>query len=163
MNKCFEEIKYLLYLDNELGKDEREAVDQHLQVCRKCKKYIDKEIDNNLKIAESFNSGHKPEDLYQKISEKVYPQKKLPKIFFKWALTAATAVFIILIVNTFIFRKKVFFKETPPQELQVLISSAYIEGQLAKPHLFISGDADKKYFWLEKINKNEENEDAEKN
>lgn len=166
MSKCFKELDYLYYVDNEMEIQEREAIDRHLQTCKKCRKYIDEEIKNNIKIAESFNSTHEPENFILRINEKISldeSSRKIKKRSLIWGLTAAAAIFIIIIINTVNIDKTDPLKTIIQEKQHVLLSHVNIEGKQAKIFQFVSNDIDKKYFWLKKINDNREGKNESKN
>ena len=166
MSKCFKELDYLYYVDNEMEMQEREAIERHLQTCKKCSKYIDEEIKNNIKIAESFNSDHEPENFILRINEKISldeSSRKNKKRSLIWGLTAAAAIFIIIIINTVNIDKTDPSKTIIQEKQHVLLSHVNIEGKQAKIFQFVSNDIDKKYFWLKKINDNREGKNESKN
>ena len=70
MSKCFDEIDYLYYIDNEMEAKEILRIELHLKECEKCRKYIDDEINNNTQISESFISEVPSDDLITKLNKK---------------------------------------------------------------------------------------------
>lgn len=69
--KCFKEIIYFKFLDNELRTEDRKRVLIHLQECGRCKKIVKSIEEENLKIKKIFETDRNPPNLVPVIMSKI--------------------------------------------------------------------------------------------
>lgn len=109
--KCYEDITYSEFLDNELKPEERERVLAHLEECKKCQKMVDCMKKENLKIRELFETDKNPPDLIQVIMNKIItPESQYFKEKKSWSfLIYGIFIFIGILAPYFL---SVYLKST---------------------------------------------------
>lgn len=145
-SECFAEIIYYRFADSELEPGEYKKVTAHLGTCSKCKKFVEKIKEENLAIKEIFASGTPVPDLAPVITNRL--NKKEFTRLSRRRLAYAATFFLVVFLFVFLFINRQ--DQTREQEQQVLVHSARVEGQAARPHIFESKDPGVKFIWLEK-------------
>ena len=79
--KCYEDVVYSEFLDNELNPEERKKVSAHLKECQKCQKVIMRLKKENFKIKELFERDISSPDLVPVVMNQIakpalYSKKK---------------------------------------------------------------------------------------
>lgn len=146
-SKCFEEIIYYKFADNELEPGERKKVNNHLKTCNTCGKFVENIKAENVALGEIFETGTGSPDLAPGIIKRL--NKKRFILFSARGLAYAATFLLAVFLFVFLFTHKP--DKTREDVHQVLVHSARVEGQAAQPHIFESKDPDVKFIWLEKF------------
>ena len=117
---CLNEEQIQHYLDDESGKEEKEAIGQHIETCRRCKEALDQQRRRILDIKQSLDLlvTEQPAIPEFKPPVKTYRQRK---IIAKYMLPMAIAASLLLIV----FLRPFFESDIPPvngQSTQFMMS-----------------------------------------
>ena len=121
---CLNEEQIQHYLDDESGKEEKEAIGQHIETCRRCKEALDQQRRRILDIKQSLDLLVTEQPV---IPEFRPPVKKYRhrKMITKYILPLAVAASLLLIVLL-----RSFFESEKPA----------VNGQSA--HFMVSGELD---------------------
>ncbi|MCP5105185.1 MAG: hypothetical protein GY950_17480 [bacterium] len=161
--KCFDELAYAMFLDNELEPGERQKVAAHLEQCRKCRELVRQLEEENQRLTTAFETDEKTPDLVPGVMVKLRApeshrdneRKRIPlhtAHTARWLMAAAASV--VLAGFLFIF---LWLDKTPADprlletETQVLICKAQVEGHDVQSHIVNSDDPDIKFIWFEKL------------
>jgi anti-sigma factor RsiW len=143
--KCFEEIVYSMYLDNELEPVEQRNVASHLEQCEKCREQVRLMAAENTRLSQTFEPGDKGPDLVSAVLERLtVPQGRKSR---RWIWATAASLFMASFLFYFLWFNKI---PTAAGETQVLICNARIEGRDVQSHIYNAEDPDTKYIWFEK-------------
>lgn len=146
-HRCFQEIVYYRFLDNESDPEERERVSAHLQGCRSCREFAAQIREENRKIGELFAPAGSVPDLVPGVIEKWAGGKT--RHLRNWRLAAAAAFLALgLLLSLLLLQES---RPGPQPDRQVVVQSARVQGQAAQAHIFTDKDPDVKFIWLEKI------------
>lgn len=146
-SKCFEEIIYYKFADNELEPGERKKVNNHLKTCKTCGKFVEDIKAENVALKEIFETGTGSPDLAPAVIKRLN-EKRFARFSGRGLAYAAT---FLLTVFLFVFLFTNRQVKIRGEEHQVLVHSARVEGQAAQPHIFESKDPNVKFIWLEKF------------
>lgn len=143
--RCFEEIVYSMFLDNELEPGQQQKVAAHLDQCNNCREQVRQMKEENLLITKAFEAGEESPDLVPAVMDRLIAPGARKNT--RWVLAAAAVLVVAVFLSYFLWVDK-----TPvtPVETQVLICYARVEGQEIQKHIFNSEEPDTKYIWLEK-------------
>lgn len=154
--KCAGEMIYQRFVDGEVGLLQKFRIVSHLKKCESCREWVQCLNRENSEIALLFREDLEAPDLTQPIMEKIksaghrtFPGVKLLSPSLKVGLRIAAAFFLIVLFLVFLFQDRY-----PGQfngEGDILIRTARVEGQAVQTHVFVSGDSDTKFIWLEKM------------
>mgnify|MGYP001036500146 CR=1 FL=1 len=122
--RCFEEIVYSIFLDNELSPENRKKILAHLKECKKCQKIVKQMKKENLKIKKSFETGLTLPNLSSTIMDKIvvseskYFREKPPWSFFIYGIFIITGLLApyflsVYLKSTSLFQNFLNFIFTP--------------------------------------------------
>jgi anti-sigma factor RsiW len=154
--KCFNEMTYMLFLDDELPGEKAHQISHHLKRCPQCRKLVQRLHEENTGISSLFALDHPVPDQAQLIFNRINTVPKSPSRFDRInfphlvrGMRIATLLLLIFLLSVFIFLNKKPAVSNLVQE--VLLQSARVEGHSVQTHVFNSGDTDITFIWLEKI------------
>ncbi|UCH95853.1 MAG: zf-HC2 domain-containing protein [Candidatus Aminicenantes bacterium] len=163
--ECFDQVRYTMFLDNELPHEERQRIEAHLETCSRCRELVQQMKMENTQIKEIFKTTHTP-DLVPAVMDKLgtpgfspgyqryqchqrHQRSRLIKLLnYRWMLAAAASVLLAGFLFIFLF----LMTPTKPEtiETRVILCSATVEGQEVQSHIYESTDPDIQFIWLEK-------------
>ena len=153
--KCIDESILQRFVDGELGALPRSRVALHVKKCGRCRNYLDELERENSEISRLFREEIKAPELRQPIMDKIrgfrdesrHPGKARPGLLIR-GLQIAAAVLLVALFLVFLFMDR----DSGPfnGERDILIRTARVEGRAVQTHVFVSGDPDIKFIWLEK-------------
>jgi predicted anti-sigma-YlaC factor YlaD len=158
--KCFDELVYAMFLDNELAPEKRQNAAAHLEQCPKCREQVKKMEEENRQLTKAFERNEETPDLVPVVMDELmapgssrYSGGKPVRLHTaRWIMAAAAAVVLVGFLFFFLWLNKT--PVTPEQtetETRVIICNARVEGQEVQTHIFNSDDPDIKFIWFEKI------------
>jgi anti-sigma factor RsiW len=154
--KCYDESILQRLVDGELGALFGGRVASHLKKCRRCRDGVDGLSGENSEISRLFREDIKVPELRQPIMDKIrtardqsrHPEKSRSRLLVR-GLQIAAAIFLVALFLVFLFQDR---NPGPFNgERDILIRTASVEGQAVQTHVFVSGDPDTKFIWLEKM------------
>ena len=145
-SRCFEEIMYYRFADNELEPGSARKIKEHLDTCPGCRTFVREIEAENRSLKEMFAAAPAAPDLTHRVMNGLN-RKKSSRISLRKLAYAATFLLVISLAIFYLVQQP---GKTPAGEHQILVHSARVEGQSVRPHIFESKDPDVKFIWLEK-------------
>lgn len=160
--KCFDELVYAVFLDNELEPEEQQNLAAHLEQCPKCREQVKEMEKENQQLTKAFERTEEPPDLVPVVMDELMAPgfsrysgsggKPVHLHTARWVMAAAAAVVLVGFLLFFPWLNKT--PGTPEQtetETRIVICKARVEGQEVRSHIFNPDDPDIKFIWFEKI------------
>lgn len=155
--RCFEEIMYYRFADNELEPGSARKIKEHLDTCPGCSTFVREIKAENRSLQEMFAAAPPIPDVTHLVMKRLN-KKRMFHLSVRRLAYAATFLLVIFLTIFYLIREP---GSAPARKHQVLVHSARVEGQAAQPHIFESKDPDVKFIWLEKFE--EEKKETEGN
>jgi anti-sigma factor RsiW len=141
---CYDESRYALFLDKELGSQERQEIEEHIYTCNRCREQVQRMEAENARLEEAFASRGTPD-----LVSVVMARLKTPAKTRMWPRLVAAAASVLVAALLFFF---LFYSNTLPEngETDVLLCNASVEGEEVQGHIYTSKEPDIQFIWLEK-------------
>lgn len=154
--KCFDELQYAMYLDNQLGPNESEQIKTHITECNTCKQLINQLERENNDLRSAFSSDTTV-DIESIVLNRLQnePQKEnktKPRHRYGYRRTfsyAASLTAVALLVIYFAWFGDPKVTNDSSAETQVILCSAKVDDKEVQSHVF-HADESETYIWLEK-------------
>jgi len=156
--KCFDELQYVMYLDNELGPQEIEQVKTHLDQCNTCNALVQTMEEENRQLKAAFTTGSGA-DIEARVLAGLGSERQAgrPAAFKRlgqvaaYAASVAVAVFLTLY---FIVTGSGTSRVETEAETQIILCNAKVDDRQAESFVFHTDDS-QTFIWLDTNNDND--------